>query len=363
MKKLLFILIILGLCNSFSFAQTDVKYDYRYYESLADSFLNQNKKDSAIFYYKKAFSIFPNSWKSYNSLRNLGSEVSSYEMAFLLKKLIPENIEYLPNIVFGKGGTRNLLLTILKPKEISGQNLPVIIYVHGGGWQQNIKELGVIALIQFVNRGYICVPVEYRLSNEAKFPAQIQDVKCAIRFLRANAQSYGIDPNRIAIFGESAGGHLAALAGTSGGVKKFEGSGGWGKYSSRVQAVCDWSGSSYFPPDTTTNNAIYRLFDGTTADKIKLAKEASPLTYISQDDPPFLIFHGTNDAVVNMTQSDTLYKLLRKVHVDATLKLFEGGGHFAVYGAQVGEISSGMPQFRTEMMNLMNDFFDKHLKK
>lgn len=363
MRYGLSIFVILATNSVLLFGQDDVEKDYQYFESLADSFLNHSQKDSAIYYYKKAFSIFPNSWKSYSTLRSLGSEVSSDTMSLLLRKLIPENIEYLPNIAFGKGGKRNLLLTILKPKGASGKKLPVIIYVHGGGWQQNIKELGVIALIQFVNNGYICVPVEYRLSNEARFPAQIQDIKCAVRFLRANAELYGINPDRIAIFGESAGGHLAALTGTSGGVDDFEGDGGWKNYSSRVQAVCDWSGPTYFPPDTTSNNADFRLLGGTTAEKRELAVKASPLTYVSADDPPFLIFHGTKDGTVNMAHSDTLYQLLKNAGVDATLKLIEGGGHFAVYGAQVGEISSGMPQFRTEMMNHMNDFFDRHLKK
>src|SRR4030095_8285173 len=162
----------------------------------------------------------------------------------------------------------------------------------------------------------------------------------------ANAKIYPIDPDRIAVFGESASGHLASLAGVSGGVKSLEGNGGWQNFSSRVQAVCDWSGPSYFPPDTITGDANYNLFGGTTLDKAALAKKSSPLIYITPDDPPFLIFHGTADPVVSMHQSDTLYKALRKANVDATLKLFEGGGHLAVYGATVGEISGGMPGFR-----------------
>jgi len=363
MRTSQFIFVLLMFLNLSSFGQTDTINNYQYFERHADSLLNKNQKDSAIAYYKKAFSIFPNSWKSYSALRRLGSEVSSDTMAILLQKLIPSNIQYLPNIVFGKGGNRNLRLTILKPKGIGNKRLPVIIYIHGGGWRQNIKELGVIALIQFVNRGYIGVAVEYRLSKEAKFPAQIEDVKCAIRFLRAKAGNYSINPEKIGIWGQSAGALLASLAGTSGGIKSLEGNGGWKNYNSRVQAVCDWSGPSYFPPDTITSRPSFKLFGGTTADKADLAKEASPLTYITADDPPFLIFHGTADADVKMEQSDTLYKSLKKANIDATLKLFEGGGHFAVYGAQVGEISGDMPGFRTEMMNLMNDFFDNHLKR
>jgi acetyl esterase/lipase len=258
---------------------------------------------------------------------------------------------------------RSLKLSIVKPEGAGNSRLPVIVYIHGGGWQENIKELGIVPLTQFARRGYIGVAIEYRLSKEAKFPAQIEDVKCAIRFLRAHAKQYNIDPGRIGVFGESAGGHLASLAGTSGGIAALEGTGGWKGYSSRVQAVCNWSGPVYFAPDTATNNAIYNLLGGTSSNKQSLAKMASPLTYITDDDPPFLIFHGTADEVVKPEQSDSLYKSLIKAKRVATLKLFEGGGHFAVYGAQPGAISGGMPRFRTEMLELMNAFFDRHLKK
>jgi acetyl esterase/lipase len=363
MKKSYVVLLCLMFSCLYAFSQTKETNNYQYFERLADSLLNKNEKEAAIINYKKALSIFPNSWKSYNSLRNLGSEVSSDTIAVWLQKLIPSHIDYLPNIVYGIGGNRDLRLSILRPKEIKNKRLPVIFYIHGGGWQQNIKELGIVPLMQFVNRGYIGVAVEYRLSKEAKFPAQIEDIKCAIRFLRANAHLYSIDTSKIGVFGESAGGHLAALVGTSCGIKSLEGNGGWGKFSSSVQAVCDWSGPTYFPADTITKNATYNLLGGTTLDKADLAKKASPLTYITTDDPPFLIFHGTSDNVVKMEQSATLYQALRKANVEATLKLFEGGGHFAVYGALIGEISGGMPNFRNEMKNLMNDFFDKYLKK
>lgn len=357
MKKLHFLLLLLMMSIPAAFGQAGDLNSYKYCEKIADSLLSKGQKDSAIFYYKKALSVFPNSWKSYSAVRNPGREVPGDTLAVLLQKLILSDVDYLPNIVFGKGGTRDLRLSILWPKEPSRKKLPVMVYIHGGGWYQNTKETGLISLLPFVKQGYICVPVEYRLSTKAVFPAQVRDVKCAIRFLRAHAELYGIDPERIAVFGESAGGHLASLAGTSGGIKELEGNGGWPDYSSRVQAVCDWSGPSYFPPDTLTGNANFRLLGGTTTQKAHLAKIASPLNYISADNPPFLIFHGTADAVAKIEQSDTLYQSLRKANVEATLKRFEGGGHFVVYGAQVGEISGSMPQFRAEMLQLMIDFF------
>jgi acetyl esterase/lipase len=113
-----------------------------------------------------------------------------------LHKLIPFHIDYLPNIVYGRG-YRDLRLSIVRPKEIKNKKLPAIIYIHGDEWLQNIKDLGIVPLMQFVNRGYIGVAVEYRLSREAKFPAQIEDIKCAILFLSANASLYSIDTAKL----------------------------------------------------------------------------------------------------------------------------------------------------------------------
>jgi len=135
--------------------------------------------------------------------------------------------------------------TIAQPALARGRPLPVILWIHGGGWSKGRKEQHSPA-ISFLNDGYAVASIEYRLSGEAPFPAQIVDCKAAVRWLRANAAKYNLDADRIGAWGHSAGGHLAALLGTSGGVPELEGNGDNMSYSSHVQAVCDVSGPADF---------------------------------------------------------------------------------------------------------------------
>jgi acetyl esterase/lipase len=154
-------------------------------------------------------------------------------------------VEVLSDVEYGKGGDVSLKMRVLRPKTLPKQPMPVLVWIHGGGWEDGTpKESGDRHLMRFAQRGYLCATIDYRLSGKAIFPAQIEDCKCAIRFLRSQAKAYHLDPDRIGVWGESAGGHLAALLGTSGGVTELEGSGGHAEFSSRVQAVCDWYGPS-----------------------------------------------------------------------------------------------------------------------
>ncbi|NLJ41085.1 MAG: alpha/beta hydrolase, partial [Clostridiales bacterium] len=137
-----------------------------------------------------------------------------------------EGVEIISNIEFGKGGKRLLLLDAFRLKGKQDKPMPVIIWIHGGGWSDpNLDKMyrPESQIIRLVKRGYFCVSIEYRLSTESVFPAQIQDCKCAVRFLRAKADEYNIDPEKIGVWGESAGGHLAALLGVTEDVKEFEG--------------------------------------------------------------------------------------------------------------------------------------------
>ena len=194
-----------------------------------------------------------------------------------------------------------------------------------------------------------------RTSGEAAFPAQIEDSKCAIRFLRAKAKEYHIDTNRIGVWGDSSGGHLSALMGTSGDAKELEGNGGWAEFSSRVHAVCpmcpaidflspDWPARHNMP-----NGPAFRLLRGDPRkDKMELAKKASPLTYITKDCPPFFIMHGDDDRTVPYSQGKLLYDALKKAGVEATLHTIKGGDHGAVH----------------QQDNLVvTEFFDKQFKK
>jgi acetyl esterase/lipase len=201
---------------------------------------------------------------------------------------------------------------------------------------------------------YVGFSVEYRLSNVATWPAQIHDCKAAIRWIRANADKYGVDPERIGVWGSSAGGHLVSMLGTSGGVKELEGENGSPDASSQVACVVDYCGPSDFLAFAEKNprvdhaaSAISKLLGGSISELKNLAKQASPITHASSDDPPFLVVHGTKDDVVPIDQAERFYAALKKADVDATIVRIDGGGH-GIRGAEVSR--------------RVRAFLDKHLR-
>ncbi|MHC4511401.1 MAG: alpha/beta hydrolase fold domain-containing protein, partial [Planctomycetota bacterium] len=216
-----------------------------------------------------------------------------------------------------------------------------------------------------LDRGYAVVDVGYRLSGEAIFPAQAEDCKAAVRWVRANAAKYGFDPDRIGAWGSSAGGHLVALLGTAGDVREFDTKAN-AEYSSRVRAVCDWFGpTDFLQMDKHMIEGSRLIHDSPGSPESllvggpiqeepyrSLAGKANPITYVTKDDPPFLIMHGDKDMSVPLHQSELLYDALKKVGVDASLYVVKGGGH----GLRGGEES---PE---KLFEMVADFFDKHLK-
>lgn len=264
---------------------------------------------------------------------------------------LPESIELLRDVEFGKGGERPLKMHILRPKKQPAEAMPVLAWVHGGGWIGGSKDSGIGLLAPYAARGYFCASVEYRFSKEALFPAQIEDCKCAIRFLRAKAKEYNLDPERIGVWGGSAGGHLVALLGTSGHVKELEGKGGWEKYSSRVQAVCDFCGPSDFIQIVTDSNGakapVEKLLGGSPLEVKDKAALASPVTHITRDAPPILIVHGDQDKLVPLNQAEILAAALKKAGAPHTLYIVKGQGH-----------GLGGP----EVHNTVREFFDRVLK-
>jgi acetyl esterase/lipase len=240
------------------------------------------------------------------------------------------------DVEFGRYGRRILKMDILRPRPFLAFPSPVIVWIHGGGWLSGSRKDGIPSLLPFARQGFLCASIDYRLSQEALFPAQIEDCKCAIRFLRANAQKFNLDPNHIGVWGSSAGGHLAALVGTSGDRPELEGKGGWQSVSSRVHAVCDWFGPtdflkmSGFPSEIDHNSPKApdsRLLGGPIWTKQKEAEQANPISYITKNTPPFLIMHADNDPLVPFNQSQLLFDALRKAGVEASLVVVPGGGH------------------------------------
>jgi len=219
-----------------------------------------------------------------------------------------------------------LTLDLYCPEKVSGP-APVIVWIHGGAWRRGGKRK--CPAVALVPDGYAVASIDYRLSSTAPFPAQIEDCKAAVRWLRANAAKYNLNADRIGVWGMSAGGHLAALLGTSGGVPELEGSGDNMQYSSRVQAVCAVAGPTNLPALTNVGpkrmSAIEGLLGGPLEKDKEKAIAASPIHYVSKDDPPFLIVHGGGDRVIPVEQSQRFYEELRKVGVNATLKILPVG--------------------------------------
>jgi acetyl esterase/lipase len=273
-------------------------------------------------------------------------------------KPLPKDVEKLTDVVYGNAGEKPLLCDIYRLRTPAESPRPAIVQFHGGGWNHGDKSSTGLAGMRLVKAGFVLVSVDYRLSTEAIFPAQINDAKCAVRFLREHAKEYNIDPERIGAMGGSAGGHLAALLGTAGDAAELEGDGGSKGFSSKVQAVADlWGpanlasiasqGNSGTVRDTPTSS-VSRLLGGTVSSNKDKALAASPISYISADDPPFLIIHGDADPTVPLAQSQEFFDALKKTGVDATFKIAPGFGH----GVK-GE----------EYEKMVIEFFEKHLKQ
>jgi acetyl esterase/lipase len=254
-------------------------------------------------------------------------------------------------------------LDIYFPESPAEKPLPLLVWIHGGGWSGGSKsEQPFLSQLQ---RGYVAASIEYRFSQKAKFPAQIQDCQAAIRWLRANAEKYSIDPDRIGVGGASAGGHLAALVGTSGGKKEFPVVGGNEDQSDRVQAVFDifgptdfWTVIAQADEDKNVKNVFKwnngdpysNLIGGKLGEDKDKCEAVSPVRYVSKDSPPFLILHGDRDNLVPYAQSVELTDLLTKAGVEVTLQRIPGAGH--------GGPAFGLPA----IARLTTAFFDKHLK-
>lgn len=254
-------------------------------------------------------------------------------------------VSSIEDVAYATTHAKNLLDLHLPAK---GAHCPVVVWIHGGGWKGGTKtfQAGAVEhVMPLVEAGYAVVSIDYRLSGDAIFPAQIQDVKAAIRFLRAHADQYRLDPTRIALWGTSAGGHLAALAGTSGGVAALEDLGqGNATFSSAVDGVVDCYGPTVLPAmdaELAANgcggggqghngpSSPESEFLGCTQglQSCPAAVTASPITYVDAADPPMLLGHGLADCTVPNQQSHRLQDALKSVAVSAELVLAPDSGH------------------------------------
>jgi len=270
------------------------------------------------------------------------------------RRAVPAGVRVLRDMEYVPSGHERQKLDLYLPSRSTGRALPVIIWVHGGAWRAGSKDR--CPAVRFVQRGYAVASINYRLSQHARFPAQIEDCKAAVRWLRANAERYRLDPQRFGAWGSSAGGHLVALLGTTGDIKRFD-TGPNLQYSSALQAVCDF----YGPTDFTQMSKFWSKMDhdapdspealligGPVQQNKQKCRLANPITYVSKQDPPFLIVHGDKDPLVPHNQSVLLYEALRKVSVPVQLYTVDGGGHGGFKDPQLDK--------------LVEKFFDEHLK-
>ncbi|MFI5119907.1 MAG: alpha/beta hydrolase fold domain-containing protein [Thermoanaerobaculia bacterium] len=234
------------------------------------------------------------------------------------------------DLVYGKAGDTDLRLDLAMPEAGDGP-FPAIVFLHGRGWREgNRREMNHF-IEGVAHMGYVGVTVEYRLVPAARFPAQVEDCKTAVRWLRANARKYRIHPDHIGAVGFSAGGHLANMLGVAGRNDGLEGTGGNPDQSSRVQAVVSFFGPTDFTtrdwPEDLEKEVIVPFLGGSFADKPDVYRRASPITYVTRDAPPFLFFHGTEDKLVPVDQSKRLAEKLKSVGVPARMVALEGEGH------------------------------------
>lgn len=267
------------------------------------------------------------------------------------------NLQIFSNLEFRRiqNKSLNLDLYVLQTNEIQ----PLIVWIHGGAWKKGNKK-NIPPLPLLTENGFIVASITYRSSTEAIFPAQIQDCKAAIRWLRAHSKDYNINPHKIGVWGISSGGHLASLLGTTGDVKEFE-DGNYLEYSSKVQAVCNWYGptdflqmDSHAHPDSlivhdAKDSPESCLIGGPVQKNKERAKIANPITYISKNDAPFLVMHGDHDRSVPIHQSEILYNALLENGIKVSFHRIEDGRH-------------GGKKFHTsKIKKIIIDFFKNHL--
>jgi acetyl esterase/lipase len=270
------------------------------------------------------------------------------------------------NIIYGHVDSVALMMDVAKPPTSEGP-FPAIVCFHGGGWQQGNKSHMHRWLRRFASSGYVAVTVAYRFAPRFKWPSQVEDAKAAVRYLRANAKIFNVDPDHIGVMGESAGGYLALMLGMTDPKDNLEGNGGSPDVSSRVQAVVSFFSAADFtlPRRALTPELQKHIqeyygkslpevladFTGASDHNDPILKKISVLPYVDKNDPPVMLFQGDADPFVSIEQAHNLADVLKKNHVRHQLIIVKGGGH-GFTGTQLEETTVQMLEF-----------FDKILKR
>ena len=241
------------------------------------------------------------------------------------------------DIPYRAGVSKSWRLDLAMPENFGDSLRPALVIIHGGGWRAGSKQDRAYRslLLDYAFKGYVTISVEYRFIQEAPFPACIEDVKCAVRWLKAHAKQYRVDTSRIGAYGHSAGAHLALMLAMIPASAGMEGDGGWNEYSSSVTSVAGGSTPTLLP--------------SRFGDSLKY----SPAFYITANLPPILLLHGTDDNVVRVETADAFIEKLKAAGAkDVNYERIQGGNHGVVYES-----------FLDRAMSAMNNFFERTLKK
>jgi len=286
-------------------------------------------------------------------------------IAMPLFTLAQQDIPITPDIIYGHAGGVELVMDLARPTGNDGP-YPAIVFFHGGGWQQGHKSHMHRWLRKFASAGYVAVSVGYRFAPKFKWPSQVHDAKAAVRYLRANASTFDVDPDRIGAMGESAGGYLALMLGVTGPEDKLEGEGGSTGVSSRVEGVVSFFSAADFtvprrPLSPEVQQHIQEYYGKSLAEVLSdftgaqdqndpILKKISVFPYIDKSDPPVLLFQGDADPFVSVEQAQRLAAVLKEGRVSHQLVIVKGGGH--------GWSGSLLDESTAQMI----DFFDRILK-
>jgi acetyl esterase/lipase len=269
---------------------------------------------------------------SYSNYSAFQSTRKKYPQIILVKEASSPKVKEQRNLVYCSIGNRDLHLDAFSPKTKKGKKLPAILIIHGGGWRSGNRTQHIPLAQKLAASGYVCFTVEYRLSTEALYPAAVDDLKSALRWMHTNARKFNIDTSKIAALGFSAGGELAALIGTTRQNPGFEGTGCNSKNSSNVNAVVDIDGTlSFVHPesgegnDTKSISASTYWFGYNPKTNFSLLKEASPLTHGGKNTPPFLFLNSSIDRM--HAGRDDFRKVLDQYHIYSEVHAFPDSPH------------------------------------
>lgn len=267
--------------------------------------------------------------------------------------IVPDSVVWEEGIEYSAPGDESLGLNLARPKSGDGP-FPAVVCIHGGGFRAGTRDGYDRLCVRLAERGYVAVTISYRLAPKHRFPAAVHDTKAAVRWLRAHAAEYRIDPERIGVTGGSAGGHLAQFLAVTAHVPRFEGDGGHPEQSSAVACVVNVYGPSDFTKSygksVDAHEVLPLFFGGDLFTHRALHVQGSPLTWVTPDAAPTLCIHGTEDAYVAHEQAEWLVDKLKGATVEAELLSLPGAGH-GFKGADAEKADAAL-----------FEFFDRHLR-